>query len=1286
MRRGVLLALALAFVLVALVLAPVASVAQGDAARDGGRSALERMIEWASGGQVKLRGLTGAFPGAPRVERLEVHDAQGAWLVMEDVTIDWSPTALVRRRALIQTLSAARAAVTRLPEGGDAAAGGGSLPVRVEVEAFRIDRLELASAVTGLAQELAVAVSGSADIASLQEARFTLDARGIEHPATLQAEGRVTDAEMSARLTLDEPAQGLLSTVTALPDLGAIALKAEVEGPWNALALSVDGTAGQLVLAANGTLDLPASRMDLAVSANAPAMAPGPALSWNALALRARVTGDLTAPQVEGTMRLENLVAGATRLVLLTADIGGDAGQIRVVARAEGLTVPGPLPGLLRESPVLLRADADLLSGNRTVTLDLNHPRLRVTGEVDTGEVLAARLAVDLPDLAPLALDAQLAGSARLELDARLPAEGATVHASGTVRLAEAPLPAVAGETVEFTVQAAMRDGSVVVERLEATAGTTRLSATGTWSAAQVAADLTLQLPDLALVVPELRGAATLQATLRGPPDDLVLQAEVAGKAGTGRFPPLPLSATARVTGLPDAPSGSIEASATLEGAPLSLRAEASRDADGGLRVVVRQAAWKSATAEADMALPPDATLPVGTVRAQVGNLADFRPFIGGDLSGSVTATAQRDADGRLVARAEASGIGPVASLLLQAEGPAEAIVVRLSAKGDWTAQATATVNVPGEVATLSSLRASLRGETATLQGPAQIRFGDGVAVDRLRLALDGGSVQVAGRLSPTLDLTASLNGVPAAIARVAVPDLALDGTLQGEAKLTGTLAAPKGTARLSATALRLREGPAAVLPPANVTATATLAGNTARVEARATMGANQVNVAGSVPLGTAGALDLRASGRVSLALLDPLLTAEGRQVRGNVTLDATVTGPLADPQVAGTMRLAQGRVQDFGQGILVRDINGVVRATGGRLVVERMTGRAGPGTVVLTGSASIAAAPEIDLRLTAENARPIASDLVTAVLDADIALRGQVGATLGVAGRIGLRSVDIRLPERLPTTLPTLPIRRLGDTPPPVAEADPPEVELDLLIESPGRVYVRGRGLEAELEGRVRLGGTLADPQPEGALTLRRGTFNLLGTVLQLTEGSVRLEGGGQVDPVLDFTATTRVDTTAITVRITGNASSPEIKLSSTPELPQDEILALLLLGRSMAQLNPVQIAQVAAGLAELTGADGGFDPLGRLRAGLGLDRLSVGAAERGGATVEAGRNIGNGVYLGLKQGTGGSGPQATVQIDLGYGLKLQGEIGTTAGAPTATGSSGGVGSGLGVAWSHEY
>ncbi len=150
--------------------------------------------------------------------------------------------------------------------------------------------------------------------------------------------------------------------------------------------------------------------------------------------------------------------------------------------------------------------------------------------------------------------------------------------------------------------------------------------------------------------------------------------------------------------------------------------------------------------------------------------------------------------------------------------------------------------------------------------------------------------------------------------------------------------------------------------------------------------------------------------------------------------------------------------------------------------------------------------------------------------------------------------------------------------------------VRLDLTLNTPGQIFVRGRGLDAVLGGRLHVGGTSAAPQVSGGFTMQRGTFSLAGTVLTFTRGTVGFHGAGvtgTIDPSLDFEADVTTSTTTAMLIVGGYASAPKITLSSSPQLPQDEVLAQLLFGRSAKDLGPFQYAQIAAALADLSGRD---------------------------------------------------------------------------------------------------
>ena len=780
-------------------------------------------------------------------------------------------------------------------------------------------------------------------------------------------------------------------------------------------------------------------------------------------------------------------------------------------------------------------------------------------------------------------------------------------------------------------------------------------------------------------------------------------------------------------TGLPGNPAGSVTAQGMLEGAPLTLDARATRSADGTLHATIPRADWKSLHAEGAATLAKGAKLPDGKVSLRMTRLEDLRALTGQAVSGSVTAdaalagtiaTIDLDAShagipgssvGHAVLKArvtdptthpsvaatldaegiEAGGIGGSAKLAVN--GPQDALALKLTAAltnlagAPATVATNATLNVPGKTVQLAALTADWKGEAIRLLAPARVSFGDGVAVDRLRVGLQTAVLDLAGRVTPALNLTATLRGVTPDLAKPFAPGIDAAGDISADAKLTGTPANPSGTVRLTATGLRLRTGPARGLPPTNITATAQLAGKSATLDAHLAAGRSNLALTGRAPLG-AGALALRATGGVDLAMLDPVLAPEGRRARGQVALDAGITGTAAAPQVNGTATLAGGEIQDFGQGVRINAINATIQASGQTIRIASFTGQAGAGTLGVGGTVGITGAMPVNLTVTLRNARPLASDRLTADLDADLAVRGEVQGTLSASGRIAIRQATINIPEHLPTSIAVLPVRNAGQ-PPPAPPKPGAIVRLDLQLDTPGQIIVRGRGLDAVLGGSLHVGGTTATPQVTGGFTMQRGTFGLAGTTLRFTRGIVSFEGAGvtdKIDPSLDFRADTPTAAGTASLLVSGFASAPKITLSSSPPLPQDEVLAQILFGRSASQLGPFQYAEIAAALAELSGAGAGSNPLDRVRKGLGLDRLSVGSgttnaagstSNTGGATIEAGKYIANGVYVGAKQGTSGAQTQAQVQIDLYKGLKAETDVGTGAG-----------GTSVGLSYQFEY
>src|SRR5262249_20746049 len=271
-----------------------------------------------------------------------------------------------------------------------------------------------------------------------------------------------------------------------------------------------------------------------------------------------------------------------------------------------------------------------------------------------------------------------------------------------------------------------------------------------------------------------------------------------------------------------------------------------------------------------------------------------------------------------------------------------------------------------------------------------------------------------------------------------------------------------------------------------------------------------------------------------------------------------------------------------------------------GQLRIEKLTARAAPGDISIEGTIGVLQPKwPVDLRMTAKNAQPIANNIVTANLDADVKVTGTARERLDVNGKVNINRADVGIPSGLPPNVAVLDVRRPGQAPP-----TPPEkpliIALNITVDAPRQILVKGRGLDAELGGELHIRGTSDEPSVRGGFELQRGFFTLGSSKLTFSNGNVSFTGAGlknKIDPALDFTAQTQVlDITAI-VKITGPADAPKIELSSTPELPQDEVLARVLFGQPASQLTALQVVQIGAALASLSGGGGGdsFNPVAK-------------------------------------------------------------------------------------------
>jgi len=1281
-----------------------------------GRRWIAHLTPELTGGEIHIAGLSGRFPDRLRATTLTIDDKAGPYLTVHGVVLDWSPLQLVHATLDIGRLDAAAVDFARMPQPSGGGKSSGGLPVKVTLHQFRVDHLTIGAPVAG--KRYILAVSGAAALQSETAGSGNLTVQQIGGSGRYTVSGSINAARLQATLTANEQAHGLISGLAGLPDIGPIAINATLDGPRDSIATQLTASAGPLRAQAAGTVDLVHQAANLTLAATAPAMTPSPDISWQKVNVAAHVKGPFKRPELTGQVAIDALKAVGAGVSRLTANLSGNRGTAHLQAAFDGLTLPGQPPALLSAAPVMLDATAQLAAPGRPVTFTLQHPLVQVEGTVHTSGALSAHAVITLPELAPVAAAAgqQVQGHTKLTLDVAKQNATTSVALLGTLGITggQQQAQALLGNEAHLDLAARLTGHNVRLTRLHVTGRGVDVSAHGSLENSVAELDWSAAITSLAALDPILTGTLDASGHVSGPERDLAATVDLRGSVGAKGVESGPLTVRIAAQGLPNHPSGTIAAQGAFLNAPIELAADVSRQA-GAINVSIQRASWKSLQAGGALTLPPGARIPQGKLHLRMSSLADLAPLLHRSLAGSIdaalnatqstaklTLTAQNLAmpgtaavrratldatvtnpqsnpavQASLAVDGVTAGSVANASARMQVRGPQNALAITLTADAPDVSgsaarlTAAATVNAPARSMAMSSFQAAWRQQTLRLLAPATLSLANGTAIDHLRLGLRQAVLAVNGRISPTLDLTASLRDLPADLASVAAPSIAAAGTIGAEARLTGSLARPQGRVRLTATGLRDRSGPAASLPPANMIANATLQGTAAQLDVHLTAGASKVTLTGTAPLNTAGPVNLHAVSALDLGLLNPILTVQGQRVRGELAADATIGGTVAAPRITGTARLTGGDAQDYPQGVHITDISALVRAEGDRIDLVRLSARAGHGTLGGDGTISLTAPMPVNLTFTANDATLLASPLITATLDSHMTVHGNVDGALAVGGTLQVREVNVQIPDKLPSSVAVIPVRVAGapvkpvPTPKQPATAAPAVVRtiaLNITLDAPRRVFIRGRGLDVELGGSVHVRGTAAQPLPSGGLDLLRGSLSLVGQTLTFTSGSIDFVGNGITDPGIHLVATSTTPAMTATLTVSGTAKDPKIALSSVPQLPQDQILAQLLFHQGEGSLSPFQVAEIAAGLAQLSGTTSGLDPLAKLRSSLGLDQLSVGSNAAGNPTLQAGRYLAKGVYLGAQQGAGSNSTQATVQINLTKRLKLV----TTAGSPT--------------------
>lgn len=369
-----------------------------------------------------------------------------------------------------------------------------------------------------------------------------------------------------------------------------------------------------------------------------------------------------------------------------------------------------------------------------------------------------------------------------------------------------------------------------------------------------------------------------------------------------------------------------------------------------------------------------------------------------------------------------------------------------------------------------------------------------------------------------------------------------------------------------------------------------------------------------------------------------------GWRLSGTMQASAAIEGRFGAPEFTGELNGQGLGVRNVLQGVEVRDGELRIVLQGDRAQIEKFAASAGEGRLSLVGDANLGPSPRADLGLTLERFQLLGRIDRRIVASGDAMLKlGRDTLALDGAFRIDEGLIDFSRSDAPRLSDDVHVHRGIGDPgafQPTVGDATEAErrlgrrASIDLRVDMGEKLRVRGRGLDAELRGQLRLTAPQGRLRVDGNLRTVNGTYRAYRQRLDIERG-VLVFNGPIENPQLDIEAIRPNLDVRVGVAVTGTVLVPRVRLFSDTEMSDAERLSWLLRGRPSDGPGSGDAALLqAAAMALVAGEES--NGLDQLIGMFGLDELSIRQAEggTGGAIVSVGKQLSRRWYVGYERG----------------------------------------------------
>ena len=413
-----------------------------------------------------------------------------------------------------------------------------------------------------------------------------------------------------------------------------------------------------------------------------------------------------------------------------------------------------------------------------------------------------------------------------------------------------------------------------------------------------------------------------------------------------------------------------------------------------------------------------------------------------------------------------------------------------------------------------------------------------------------------------------------------------------------------------------------------------------------------QLNIIKNLPLNINSSLEGKAEKFLNL------IDLKNHDLTGDIRSNFSISNTLEKLKINGFLEIKNGTYENYISNLSLNDLSANFIFQKDKIILSSLNGKGiNGGTISATGEILVKKNIPFLLNFELKDIYILQNETIKANSTGNIEIQGDKNQALAI-GNLLINKGNITIPEKLPYQPPKLDIHFINKPPKTIKKIKKLFIlNLDLTLSTTDLIFIKGRGLTAQLKGKGKVIGSSQNPLIDGKLELIKGDFLFSGRSFKLKEGILIFEGKPDIKPYLSIKAETVQKGVLLIASLKGKINELTLSFSSIPPLPLSSIVSLIMFGEELSSISATQALQITSTLDSLYKES---EIEGKQKT-LGIDRVAVVSPSTNDledpdkVSIQIGKYVTKGVLVSYSQGTEEGTSNASISIDLGLGFALE-------------------------------